>query len=137
MTWLVVAASTAAMMEPWAAWVHRRVWHGALWRVHRTHHRRGFRWLEGNDALSVLHAPVAAASVIAGCLWPGLGGQLMFGVGVGMTAFGAAYVVVHDGFVHGRLPVGWLERFGYFRQLRAAHLAHHRANGGPFGLFWF
>jgi beta-carotene 3-hydroxylase len=54
-----------------------------------------------------------------------------------MTAFGLAYAVVHDGFVHGRLPVGVLGRVPYFRRLREAHLAHHRSNGGPYGLFWF
>jgi beta-carotene 3-hydroxylase len=128
-------------MELWAAMLHGRVWHGLLWRVHRSHHRPrrlGERW-EANDALSVLHAPIAIALILYGCVGPqGFLREAAFGVGLGMTAFGFAYLVVHDGLVHGRLPVQWLLRIRYFANVRDAHLAHHerRHDVPPFGLFF-
>jgi beta-carotene 3-hydroxylase len=132
-----VALATAAVMEPWAEWVHRRVWHGALWGWHRSHHHKHHDRFEWNDVLSAAHAPVAMAAIFTGIALEGtLFGSLVLGVGLGMTAFGVAYMTVHDGFVHGRLPVGFLERSSYFRWVRDSHLVHHRGNHGPYGLFW-
>jgi beta-carotene 3-hydroxylase len=134
--WLAVGLPAACAMEPWAALLHGRAWHGPLWPVHRSHHapRRGR--FERNDALSATHAPVAMALVLYGCLGaPGLAREAAFGAGLGMTLFGLAYVLVHDGLVHGRLPVSWLLRFRYLRRVRGAHLVHHRTGGAPFGLF--
>ena len=136
--WLPVAALTACFMELWAAVLHGRYWHGRMWFVHRSHHApRAGRW-ELNDALSVVHAPVAMFLIIWGCeAAPSWLREVMFGAGLGMTAFGLGYLIVHDGMVHGRLPVRWLERIGYFERVRQAHLTHHRnsASGLPFGLF--
>ncbi len=126
-------------MEPWSAWVHRVVWHGPLWLAHRSHHRERIGGEPGglvaNDALSAAHAPVAMALILAGILVDGTAGQVMLGVGLGMTAFGALYVVFHDGMVHGRLPVAWLLRWRPMVALRAAHEQHHRTNGAPYGFF--
>jgi beta-carotene 3-hydroxylase len=67
---------------------------------------------------------------------PGVLREAAFGVGVGMTVFGLAYLAVHDGFVHKRLPLAFLERFSYFRRVREAHKAHHsRPHAVPFGFF--
>ena len=131
-------------MEPWAACLHRWVWHSALWPVHRSHHRGrhdiaapggGGRW-EANDALSLLHAPIAIACILYGCLAPpSAGRELLYGAGLGMTLFGAAYVLLHDGLAHGRLPVSGLLRWRFMRRVRMAHRIHHRTGGAPFGLF--
>lgn len=137
LVWLAVGLPVALAMEPWAALLHGRVWHGLLWRIHGSHHapRRGR--FEANDALSILHAPIAIALILWGCLGPeGLLREAAFGAGLGMTLFGLAYVLVHDGLVHGRLPVGWLASRPAFDRIRRAHLAHHRReHGGPYGLF--
>ena len=55
-----------------------------------------------------------------------------------MTLFGLSYVIVHDGLVHGRLPVAFLERWGYLRRVARCHRVHHgtRAGGAPYGLFF-
>lgn len=136
--WILVAAFTACFMELWAAALHKLIWHRALWRVHRTHHRKRHGALEANDALSVLHAPIAIALILYGCVAaPGPVREVAYGVGVGMTAFGVAYAVVHDGLVHGRLPVAFLERFAYFRRVKESHNAHHIGgrDRAPYGLF--
>lgn len=134
--WIAVALPVAAFMELWAAFLHGRVWHHALWRVHRSHHTRRHGRFESNDILSSLHAPIAIALILYGCMGaPGILRDVAFGAGIGMTLFGVAYVVVHDGLVHGRLPVERLANIPYFARIRAAHIEHHARGREPFGLF--
>ena len=66
---IAAAVVAAAAMELWARFLHGRVWHHGLWNVHRSHHEPRVGRFERNDALSLLHAPVAAplASCAAGC----------------------------------------------------------------------
>lgn len=139
--WTAVAVVVAVAMDFWAALLHGRVWHSWLWGVHRSHHEPrpdGARF-EANDALSLLHAPIAIALILFGCRGaPGIAREVAFGVGIGMSAFGIAYVVVHDGLVHERMPVKWLLRFRYFRSVVRAHRVHHSlaAGGAPYGFFF-
>lgn len=132
---VAVAAIVAPLMELWARFLHGRIWHGVLFPIHRSHHETRIGRFEANDVLSVTHAPIAAALVIVGCIMHGFAGAVLRGAGIGMTLFGIAYVVVHDGFVHGRLPVSGLARFRFFRRIRGAHRLHHRSGAAPFGLF--
>lgn len=132
---VAVALAVAAAMEPWARLLHGRVWHHRLWSVHRSHHTRRRGRFEKNDALSALHAPIAAALVMLGCNMHGVAAAALVGAGAGMTAFGLAYVVVHDGLVHGRLPVAFLARVPYLRRVRDAHAVHHARGRAPYGLF--
>ncbi len=138
--WLLTVPLVFVAMELWAALLHGRIWHGLLWRVHRSHHRlrRLGERLEANDALSLLHAPIAITLILYGCRGAeGVAREVAFGVGLGMTLFGIAYLVVHDGMVHGRLPVQGLLRFRYFARVRDAHQMHHRGRDvPPFGLFF-
>lgn len=131
----VVALVVAAAMEPWARLLHGRVWHHRLWRIHRTHHGRRRGRFETNDALSAAHAPLAAALVMIGCNLHGFASAIAIGAGAGMTLFGVAYVIVHDGLVHGRLPVAFLARVGALRRIRDAHAVHHARGNAPYGLF--
>jgi beta-carotene 3-hydroxylase len=136
--WVLVASLVFALMELWAALLHGRIWHGLLWRIHRSHHRGQQGGWETNDGLSLLHAPIAIALILYGCRADaGVVREIAFASGVGMSLFGVAYLVVHDGLVHGRLPVASLLRFRYFASVKAAHLRHHqgRHDGPPFGLF--
>lgn len=136
--WVVVGLVTAVGMDAWSSFVHGKVWHGPLLRVHASHHRKRRGRFESNDALSLSHAPIAIALVLAGCvLSPSWYREVLFAVGLGMSAFGVAYVVVHDGLVHGRLPVRALERIPYLSRVRACHELHHDGSlgGAPYGLF--
>ncbi len=132
---LVVTLVTAAAMEPWARILHGRIWHSVLWNMHRSHHELRLGRFERNDALSFLHAPIAAGLVVVGCQLEGTARAAIIGVGAGMTLFGFAYVLVHDGLVHERLSIPFLMRFRFFRSVRGAHLVHHRHGGAPYGLF--
>ena len=65
----------------------------------------------------------ASSSALRPLLWAGFG----------VTAYGVAYVVVHDLLVHqrlGRLP---LADSRYIRWVAAAHAHHHRYGAEPFG----
>jgi beta-carotene 3-hydroxylase len=144
LVWLASGAIALVVMEPWAALLHGRVWHGRLWSIHRSHHEadhgpRGApaRGWQANDVLSILHAPIAIALILIGTRGWSVWTDVAFGAGLGMTVFGAAYVVVHDGLAHERLPVEWLAGWRYLARVRAAHMVHHRGGGGPpFGLFF-
>ena len=133
----VIAVSVAAAMEFWAWWLHKVLWHGALWGSHRTHHTPHDGLFELNDVHGLLHALFAAVLLYTGLSSePGAYQTVAVGVGVGMTTFGVGYWLVHDGFIHGRLPLQFLSRVRYFRRLRAAHRAHHLGDHiGPYGLF--
>ena len=131
----LVASAVAAAMEPWARLLHGRVWHRRLWGIHRSHHARRAGRFEANDALSAAHAPIAAALVMIGCNMHGIAAAVAIGTGAGMTVFGLAYVVVHDGVVHGRLPVAFLLRVPGVRRIRDAHAVHHARGAAPYGFF--
>ena len=128
--------AVAVAMEGWAALLHGYVWHRALWRIHRTHHRRRRARFEANDLLSALHAPVAIALIVHGCRSaPGIPRALEVGLGLGMTLFGLAYLICHDGLVHRRLPVRFLARSPYLARVARAHRLHHALGGAPYGFF--
>jgi beta-carotene 3-hydroxylase len=134
--WSASGLAALIAMEFWAGLLHRHVWHGPLWFLHRSHHEPRTGRFEANDALSSLHAPIAVALILYGCVGaPSVARELAYGWGLGMTAFGLLYMTFHDGLMHGRLPVAWLGRFATFRMLCDAHELHHRKNGGPYGFF--
>ena len=134
--WLVWIA-VAVFMEFWAMFLHGQLWHGPLWITHRSHHRPRRGYFEFNDVFAVFHASLAIFLIVYGFeAGPGLGHELMIAAGFGMTTFGMAYFVVHDGFIHERLPVKFLAKSAYLRRVRNAHRVHHnRDHEGPYGLF--
>jgi beta-carotene 3-hydroxylase len=134
--WLLIGLTVAVGMEIWAAILHRHLWHGPLWFLHRSHHEEREGHFERNDLFAVFHAGFAIALILYGCVGPvGWLREAGFGFGLGMTAFGLSYMLVHDGLVHERLPVGFLERLPWVHRLAAAHRAHHRTGRFPYGMF--
>jgi len=55
-------------------------------------------------------------------------------IGVGVTAYGAAYAVVHDVYIHRRLRWFGGRRVRGLERLAAAHELHHRFGGAPYGM---
>ena len=134
--WVVSGTIAALAMEPWSRIIHRSVWHGRLSFLHESHHRDSDGGWEANDWLSIAHAPIAAGFIINGSLGdPGLLREVLYGVGFGMTLFGLAYVVVHDGLIHNRLPVQFLGRYKFLHRIVKAHQVHHITGKRPYGLF--
>jgi beta-carotene 3-hydroxylase len=137
---VAIFLGTAGFMELWARWLHRGLWHRSLWWMHRSHHQQRpgvrTRW-ERNDLLSASHALVAVGLLAAGFFSHSAWSGSLMAIGAGMTAFGLAYVLVHDGIIHGRLPLAFLEqRVPYLQRVAAAHRVHHQArDASPYGLF--
>ena len=138
MIWIPVAAGVAVLMDVWAGLLHGGIWHRWLWNIHRSHHTPRVGWFEKNDALAALHAPIAMALILHGCMARESAlREIVYGVGIGMTAFAVGYAIVHDGLVHERIPVQGLLRIGYIRRVVKAHRIHHTSPPGrPYSLFF-
>jgi beta-carotene 3-hydroxylase len=128
---LVLGAVAFVVMEPVTWAVHRFVMHGPGWVLHRSHHAPRQGRFEANDLYPVAFASVVGAGMVVGFNVDGWG--WLVPVAVGVTAYGAAYALVHDGYIHHRLPVG-RRTFGALDALARAHAVHHRTGGEPFGM---
>lgn len=127
---ILLALGALVLMEPVAALAHRFVFHGFGMGWHRSHHLPPRARLEANDLFPVVFSAVTIAVLSVGV---GVGGgAVLVPIGVGVTAYGASYLVVHDLVIHRR--VRWLrvpDRLGH--RLRAAHNVHHLFSDAPFG----
>jgi beta-carotene 3-hydroxylase len=108
-------------MEVVAYLAHKFVMHGPLWSLHRSHHVPHDHALERNDWFGVFFALPSivliwvGTNVYAPALW----------IGLGMTAYGAAYFIFHDVIVHRRLKVPYKPAGGYLQRITQAHRMHH------------
>mmetsp|Transcript_55674 Transcript_55674/g.148033 ORF Transcript_55674/g.148033 Transcript_55674/m.148033 type:complete len:241 (+) Transcript_55674:67-789(+) len=140
---LTTTLLSAIGMEYYARFAHRSLWHGPessrWWLIHRTHHTHKSESdvFELNDIYSLINIPL----VVGPMLWvttaaPSLPRACLLGYTVGVSAFGTAYMVVHDGVHHRRFPVGPLARVPLVKRIADAHAEHHKsAMGPPFGMF--
>ena len=134
---VLVSLAAFVLMEPATYAAHRWLMHGPGWVWHRSHHRRRRAepafWverLEANDWFPVVFAAVTIVLMALGSFSHPLGWLVPLGVGV--TAYGAAYAFVHDLYIHGRfvrIPV-----LRPLEHLRDAHALHHGFGGEPYGM---
>jgi len=118
-----LATATFLAMEGVTYAVHRWVMHGPGMVWHRSHHERRTGTFERNDLFPLCFASVGVV-LFALHVWP---------VAIGVTAYGAAYLAVHEVFVHRR--VRWnLPRNAYLDWLRESHRLHHAFGGEPYGM---
>lgn len=138
MIFWIVLISTFCLMEGVAWLTHKYVMHGFLWRLHRDHHtheNKGF--LEKNDSFFLIFALPGALFIVFGSLFFN---DVLLAVGIGITAYGLGYFLIHDVFIHRRLK--WLKKANgwYFKAIRRAHKMHHinkgKENGECFGMLW-
>lgn len=132
MSAIMLALAAFVVMEPITAATHRWVMHGIGEFLHRSHHRRADTRWEANDWYPVMFAGVVNLGLFAGFNWDGFGSLVP--VAIGATAYGAAYALVHDVYIHGRL--GWFasRRIAVLDRLAEAHRIHHLYSGAPFGM---
>lgn len=128
----------AAGMEIASYILHRWLFHGPLWFIHRSHHEPSNGSFEVNDVFSLGFAALAIYGI-----WVGYAEPLeswWFAMGVGVTAYGAAYFFIHDVITHGRYlklsSKNWLVNL-----VKKAHHRHHnvthKPGQEPYGLFLF
>jgi beta-carotene 3-hydroxylase len=126
---LAVAAFVA--MEGVSYLAHRFVMHGAGMVWHRSHHVPTGSRFERNDLFPLCFSTVGVSLFALATTRPSIAPLLW--VGVGVTAYGATYLVVHEVYIHRRLPVR-VPALAYLEWLRAAHRVHHRFGGEPYGM---
>lgn len=114
------------LMEGAAWFSHKYIMHGFMWRWHKSHHEPRKGVFEKNDLFALFFAGISAGLIIAGTFkggfaWP-------FFLGIGVFLYGVAYFLVHDVFVHQRLP--WFRQTDstYFKAMRFAHKIHHKVH---------
>lgn len=131
MTALLVGLAAFLVMEPVAALTHRRVMHRGGWTWHRSHHARPRLGWEGNDWFPVAIGGATFLVMLAGQLVEPL--RPLLWIGAGATAYGAAYLVVHDLLVHQRLGALPLCGSRYVTWVAGAHARHHADGSAPYG----
>jgi beta-carotene 3-hydroxylase len=114
-------------MEFNAWFTHKYIMHGFLWNLHKDHHHKDHdSWFERNDAFFIFYAVVSMS-----CFYLSSYDSLWYTlpIGFGILAYGIAYFVVHDIFIHQRFK--WLRNIDnkYARGLRRAHKMHHKHLG--------
>ncbi len=124
-----------SLLELTSILMHKYLFHGPLWRIHRTHHRKtGPGVLELNDAFSLLFAVLGVTLLHLGQR----GGGFVLGLGLGICAYGIGYFLVHDLMTHRRF-VPLKPRGSVLTRLVRRHRWHHQRcdqrGQGPWGLF--
>ena len=134
---VVVALLAFALMEPVAYLAHRRVMHGggrsATWHVPHHQARDASRRSDTNDLYPAVMAALTIAAMAIGAYVDGWAPLLW--VGSGVTLYGAAYLFVHDLYIHRR----WARFTWTWRPLervREAHRIHHLFGGEPYGFLF-
>lgn len=117
-----ITLMTIAGMEliSWA--MHKYLFHGPLWFIHKTHHQPKHSWLEWNDIFSMLFAGIA--------LWLMWRGHTTldnrFWVGMGISIYGTIYFIFHDWFIHNRFKA-FKTNNRHLLRIRRAHKIHHKS----------
>ncbi|MDR0803179.1 sterol desaturase family protein [Fluviicola sp.] len=119
-----------------AAWLtHKFAMHGFMWYFHRDHHQGKSGFFERNDVFFLIFAIPSWLGIMLGLMYQ----QYAFvWMGFGIMAYGFAYFLVHDVFIHRRFK--WIREINmpYFMAIRRAHKVHHKhigkEDGECFGL---
>jgi beta-carotene 3-hydroxylase len=129
----VIVVASFALMEGVAYLTHRFVMHGRLGAWHRSHHRPRRRTMESNDLYPVVGAVLTIGVMALGATVDRL--RPLTWVGTGITLYGAAYLFVHDLYIHRRVA-SFTWRCRPLERLREAHRIHHLWAGEPFGFLF-
>lgn len=131
-----VVIATIILMECLSWFIHKYLFHGPLWFLHKSHHQKSKTFFEWNDLFAILFAGVSLYLMFID--------RTLFGyrffIGLGITVYGVIYFIVHDWFVHRRLKT-FNSNNAYLRAVRKAHKLHHKnqgkENSKAFGLLYF
>jgi beta-carotene 3-hydroxylase len=111
-------------MEFVAWFTHKYVMHGFLWVLHDDHHNRNIeKFFEKNDSFFLIFAVPSFILILLGTL---NNLDYRFWIGIGIAAYGLAYFLVHDIFIHRRFNYFKNSDNVYLRAIRKAHKVHHK-----------
>jgi beta-carotene 3-hydroxylase len=128
---VAVAVGAFAAMEAVSYLAHRFVMHGAGMVWHRSHHVPTDGPFERNDLFPLCFSTVGVLLFALATMGPAV--RPLLWVAIGVTAYGAAYLAVHEVVIHRRLPVR-VPTNAYVDWLREAHRVHHRFGAEPYGM---
>ena len=110
------------------AWcTHKFVMHGFLWNLHQDHHLPNKNsFFERNDVFFLIYAIPSWLCIMLGsmfALW------WVMHIGFGILAYGIAYFLVHEVFIHQRFKWFKNSETVYLKAIRRAHKIHHKHIG--------
>jgi len=126
-------------MELVAWFTHKYVMHGWAWFLHKDHHLKGEgQVFERNDTFFLVFATPGILLLGIGYLQ---GWDTPYPwMGLGITAYGLAYFLIHDIFIHRRFTLFRNSNNKYLLAIRRAHKVHHKKlgkeDGECFGMLW-
>lgn len=127
---LLIVLATFLIMECITWCTHKFVMHGFLWYLHRDHHQESEGFFEKNDAFFLIFAIPSMLLMLFGKFNDF---DYRFFIGLGIAAYGLAYFLVHDIFIHQRFKFLRNSENWYLRGLRRAHKMHHKHLGKEHG----
>lgn len=125
------------MMEVMAWATHKFVMHGLMWHFHEDHHGKKGGFFERNDIFFLIYAIPSWLCIMFGMMYDA---YFAVWIGYGIAAYGFAYFLIHDVYIHRRFD--WLRDIDtpYFMAIRKAHKVHHKHLGKEhsecFGMLW-
>ena len=120
---------TFCVMEFNAWFMHKYIMHGFMWYFHEDHHQpvpKLLGFFERNDVFFLIFAIPSWLCIMLGMIY---GFPVAVAIGFGIAAYGIAYFLVHEVFIHRRLS--WFKHSDniYLRAIRKAHKVHHKKLG--------
>ena len=128
---ILLFLGTFGFMEFMAWFTHKYIMHGFLWVLHKDHHLKDHdSWFERNDTFFLFYAVVSMSFLMIAdntSFWYG------WPIGFGILAYGIAYFMVHDIFIHQRFKLFRNADNWYAKGVRRAHKIHHKHLGKEHG----
>jgi len=132
---IIIVFVTILLMECFSWAIHKYLFHGPLWFMHKSHHKHSKSFLEWNDVFALLFA--LSSLYLMYIDRENIGYR--FSIGAGITIYGLIYFVIHDWFVHQRIKP-FKSKNSYLVMIRKAHKIHHKSmqkeKGRAFGLLF-
>jgi beta-carotene 3-hydroxylase len=119
---IAIILLTIASMEAFSWFIHKYLFHGPLWFIHKSHHVERKGWFEFNDVFSLLFASLSLY-----LMWQGRTDlNVKFCIGLGISVYGVIYFIFHDWFIHNRFK-SFKSSNSYLLGIRRAHKIHHKS----------
>ena len=110
-------------MEILSRFLHKYVFHGSLWFIHKTHHNQTVHSiLQLNDIFNFIFALTSIILINIGWNTSSLA---HFILDLGITIYGFIYFVIHDGLIRQQHPFSYKPPNRYLKQVQRAHQHHY------------
>lgn len=121
---VLIVAFLGMEFMAWAT--HKFVMHGIMWKFHEDHHVVKSGFFERNDVFFLIYAIPSWLCIMLGMMY---NNYVAVWIGYGIAAYGFAYFMFHDVYIHRRFK--WLRDIDhpYFIAIRKAHKVHHKHLG--------